>query len=269
MSTFLAALPMYDWPETRSATDAEWAALRDRLRARGIDAPHCLTRRNADMPAVPGGIRDADGALLAPDPAGLPPDVLDLHTLWHHPALLFAQTCRGPMELGLAAHVRVVGEADYSAYDGGARERYSSAILMRADGLREREGRVEPPADGSAAIPLERLRASRLAYNGPDSMSGLIALGRDLEAAGESLESFSRRQETGSHRASAYAVAEGRADACAVDCRTWALIRRFEPAASELAVVGWTAQRKGLPYVLAAALGNLEASVREALRASA
>ena len=98
MTQFVAALPMYDWPERRAEVDAEWAALRDRLRAHGVDAPERLVRRNADLPPVPGGIRDADGAVIAPDPATLAPDEFDLATLWRHPALLLAQTCWGPMQ---------------------------------------------------------------------------------------------------------------------------------------------------------------------------
>lgn len=245
MSGFFAALPMYDWPEARAETDALWAAIRDQLTVQGIDAPEELARSNADMPPVPGGIRDRAGRLIAPDPAELPPGELDVHVLWRHPGLLFAQACWGPMELGLADHVRVVGQPDYSAFEGGRGEFYSSAVLMRRDG-----GKGTPaPGDGCAAIPLERLRGRRLAYNGPDSMSGVLALARDLAAAGESLEMFSERFETGSHRASVAAVARGDADACAVDCRSWDLIRRFEPAAQDVQVVGWTARRKGLPYI--------------------
>ena len=62
MSNFIAALPMYDWPETRAETDAEWARIRDSLRAQGVDAPESVVRRNADLPPVPGGIRDVPGA---------------------------------------------------------------------------------------------------------------------------------------------------------------------------------------------------------------
>src|SRR5262249_7360511 len=104
---YIAALPMYDWPERRAEVDAQWVTMRDHLRARGFDAPDVLTRRNGDLPPVPGGIRDASGRLVADDPTSLPPDELDLHTLWHHPALLFAQTCWGPMEQGLREHVHV------------------------------------------------------------------------------------------------------------------------------------------------------------------
>ncbi|KAI0165854.1 hypothetical protein GGR57DRAFT_497322 [Xylariaceae sp. FL1272] len=87
-SKFIAALPMYDLPERRDVVDRQWAEVRNRLTAAGINAPQQLVRRNADMPAVPGGgIRDAGGNLIAPDPATLDPDGLDLHTLWRHPAI--------------------------------------------------------------------------------------------------------------------------------------------------------------------------------------
>lgn len=248
MNRLIAALPMYDWPETRAEVDAEWATTRNRLRDVGIGAPENLCRRNADMPAVPGGIRDGEGQLLAPDPATLPPDELDLPTLWRHPNLLLAQTCWGPMEQGLAISVAVVGQPDYTAYAGGAGQLYSSVLLMRRDAGR---GDVPPPADGSAVLPRERMRGVTLAYNGPDSMSGIIALTRDLEIAGQGNEIFSALVETGSHRASLVAVATGRADLCAVDCRTWDLARRFEPLAASVQPVGWTSLRMGLPFISA------------------
>jgi ABC-type phosphate/phosphonate transport system substrate-binding protein len=65
---------------------------------------------------------------------------------------------------------------------------------------------------------------------------------------------FSEAVETGGHRASVRAVAEGLADACAVDCRSWDMAKRFEPAAGALVPVGWTGRRKGLPYIASAAL---------------
>ncbi|WP_159586025.1 phosphate/phosphite/phosphonate ABC transporter substrate-binding protein [Chelativorans xinjiangense] len=245
MSSLVAALPMYDWPETRAETDAEWARLCDALRTAGIAAPLRLARRNADLPAVTGGIRDAEGRRIAPDPARLPPEELDLATLWRHPRLLLAQTCWGPMEAGLEAHVQVVGQPDYSAFEGGEGALYSSAILMR----RGDAPAIAAPAGGRTFIPLETLRGKRFAYNEPNSMSGFIALRRDLEAMGEGFSLFAERIATGSHGAAALAVAEGRADACAVDCRTFTLIRRFRPASAGLVVAGWTARRKGLPFI--------------------
>ena len=235
---------MYDWPEVRAETDAQWAAIRDALNAAGVDAPDKLTRRNAELPAVPGGIKGAGGAVVSPGPASLPPDDLDVHAMWRHPALLFAQTCWGPMELGLRDDVQLIGQPDYSDCEGGKGAFYSSAILARRGDVD-----VAAPADGAASLPFEATRGARFAFNGPDSMSGIIALTRDLEAAGESLDIFSQRFQTGAHRASIAAVASGKADICAVDCRSWQLARRFEDDASKVSVIGWTARRRGLPYI--------------------
>ncbi|PSJ63852.1 phosphate/phosphite/phosphonate ABC transporter substrate-binding protein [Pseudaminobacter soli (ex Li et al. 2025)] len=266
MTEMIAALAMYDWPEMRAETDAEWARLREAFRAAGLNAPEHLVRRNADMPSVPGGIMDAEGNVVAPDPATLPSDELHLPTLWHHPALLFTQTCWGPMELWLAPHVRVVGQPDYSAFVGGRGEFYSSAILMRAGG----EADAAPSEDGTPSIPFDLIRGKRLGYNSDDSMSGIIALTRDLEAAGEGLDLFSELVETGGHRLSIVAVAEGRADVCAVDCRSLALARRFEPAVAGLRVVGWTGLRKGLPFIVPAGMPDETfAKLQSALKASA
>jgi len=232
MSPFVAALPMYDWPEVRAEVDAQWARLRDALRRRGVAAPATLTRANG------------------------PAESRDLAALWRDPALLFAQTCWGPMGLGLADHVRVIGQPDYSAFAGGQGELYSSAVVMR---------RNEAPAEGNALLPFDRFRGKRLAFNGADSMSGILALTSDLEAIGEAIDIFSERIVSGGHRASIVAVAEGRADVAAIDCRSWAMAQRFEPAAKKLAVVGWTGRRKGLPYICAGTLPReTVAAVREA-----
>jgi hypothetical protein len=216
---YIAALPMYDWPERRHEVDAEWAALRDALHARGIDAPEQLVRQNAELPGY-GGDR---------------PDELDLAALWQHPNLLLAQTCHGPLELWLKG-VRIVGQEDYSGIEGGSGELYSSAIVMR------REARV------GASLP-EMLKGKRLAYNAPDSLSGYIALERDLGTAGSGLHIFAEQVETGGHRKSIRAVAGGKADVAAIDCKSWALAQLYETAAKSLDVIGWTAPRRGLPFV--------------------
>lgn len=247
MSDFVAALPMYDWPEMRSEVDAQWARLRDAFRQKGIGAPQTIARVNADLRPVEGGIRDAAGKVIAPDPATLPPDELDFHGLWLHPALLFAQTCWGPMELGLSTHVQVIGQPNYDAFEGGQGELYSSALVMRAGEAPS----VGSPSEGSPLVPLDILRGKHFTFNSLDSMSGFIGLTRDLEAMGESLDIFTARSESGGHRASIVAIAEGRADVAAIDCKSWALAQRFEPAAQAVKVVGWTGRRKGLPFITA------------------
>ncbi|CAN7382940.1 PhnD/SsuA/transferrin family substrate-binding protein [Phyllobacterium sp. LjRoot231] len=245
--TLVAALPMYDWSERRAEVDAQWMVLRDILRSNGLDAPDFLVRRNADLPVVPGGIKDAAGNVIAPDPAVLPPDELDRPTLWCHPDLLFAQTCWGPLELGLQAHVHVVGQDDYSGVDGGDGELYSSALVMR----RGAGMPVEAPLGGEARLPVEVMRQKRFAFNSHDSMSGYLALQRDLEAQGETLDLFVSHTETGGHRHSIEAIASGRADIAAIDCKSWELAQRYDEAASALVVVGWTGKRKGLPFISA------------------
>lgn len=243
--TLIAALPMYDWPERRAEVDTQWFSLRDALRLGGFDAPDYLARRNADLPAVPGGIKDAAGNVIAPDPATLPPDEFDLPTVWRHPALLLAQTCWGPMELGLQQHVHVVGQDDYSGVDGGKGAFYSSPIVTRRGGGLS----ISAPADGRLQLPLNVMRNKRLAFNSYDSMSGYLSLKRDLEAVGETLDLFISHHETGGHRNSINAVATGRADIAAIDCKSWELAQRYDEVASALIVVGWTGRRKGLPFI--------------------
>lgn len=246
--TLVAALPMYDWPELRGETDQRWADMRDAYHLRGIDAPQSLARRNGDLPPVPGGIRDSSGAVIAADPASLPAEDFDLRTLWLHPNLLVSETCWGPMTLFLEPHVTVIGQSRYDGITGGQGEFYSSVIVARkADG----SPAAQAPADGAAVLPLADLRGRRLAFNETRSLSGYLALQADLGAMGEAFSVFSERVETGSHRASVLAVADGSADIAAIDCKSWTLAQRYDAAAGELQVIGWTARRKGLPLVQA------------------
>ena len=239
-SPLVAALPMYDWPERRAEVDAEWVELRDALRAAGVNAPEHLARCNADLPAVAGGIRNSAGKAIARDPATLPPDEFDFETLWHHPDLLFAQTCWGPLELWLGDAVQVIAQDDYSGIEGGEGELYSSAIVMRAS---------ETMSSHQSVV--RKLFDMRLAYNVGDSMSGYIAMERMLHSAGLDLHIFRDRIASGGHRNSIRMVASVKADVAAVDCKTWVLALQHEPAAKELAVIGWTPKRKGLPFITA------------------
>ena len=121
-------------------------------------------------------------------------------------------------------------------------------------------------AEMVGGLPLERLRGSRLAYNSTDSRSGYRALMADLEAAGEGVAIFAALLETGGHRASIRAVAEGRAEVAAIDCKSWALAIQHEPAARQLGVVGWTSKRHGLPYITARTTpGQVMRALRDAL----
>lgn len=99
----LAALPMYDLPELRAATDCWWTGLARALRTEGVsDVPTELTR-----------------------PA-------DLAAAWTSPDLLLAQTCGYPLVHALAGRVTYVATPCYRA-PGCDGPNYSSAIVVRAD----------------------------------------------------------------------------------------------------------------------------------------
>lgn len=163
-----------------------------------------------------------------------------LQALWRYPDLMLGQTCWGPMRAGLQAHVHVLAQPDYSDVPGGQGIYYRSVIVMRT-GLP-----VDPPAHADAVLP-QGLAGLRAAINAPQSLSGCLALAED--AARPDLAAHALV--TGSHRASIRAVASGKADFAAIDCRSWALALVHEPMARGLITVGWTAPRIGLPYITA------------------
>jgi len=209
---------MYDWPERRAKTDALWVRLRDALRDEGFDAPGALTR---------GG---------------------DLHTLWLNPTLLLGATCTYPLETALRGRVHYVATPVHDAPGCGAGT-YRSVIIAADTG-----GHVPPPAGPGSALPT-RLEGT-LAANAPDSMSGIVALERDLAQAGRAMPGDVLW--TGSHRASIRAVADRKAACAAIDCVTWQIAEDHEPAARAVHVIGWTAERPGLPLITSANMGEAD-----------
>lgn len=226
----LAALPMYDWPETRTGTDAWWRRFRD-LVGDAAPLPEALSR---------------------------PADEAALHALWRDPELIFAQTCWGPLKAGLLDHITVLAQPDFSPVEGGRGPWYRSAVIAR------RGEAATIPEGPESRLPVAAMAGTRLAYNGPGSLSGYLALAEDL--APETPENlFAEQILTGGHRASVASVAEGRADYAAIDCLSWSLALAHEPGARDLVTVGWTGERPGLPYICAR--GVEETTVR-ALRAA-
>jgi ABC-type phosphate/phosphonate transport system substrate-binding protein len=97
----LAQLPMYDWPEIATATDALWGAIRDALNQRDIPAPTMLDRS------------------------------LPREQVWLSKQLLLSQTCGLPLVQALRKQVKVLGSF---AYEGIAPAgEYHSVIIARAD----------------------------------------------------------------------------------------------------------------------------------------
>jgi len=98
----IAALPMYDRPETAAANDRLWQGVRAGL---GY-GPETLSR---------------DG---------------DLWSIWQSPDLLLAQTCGYPFRVRLHAHVQLVGTPVLALADCPPGQ-YCSAIVIRADDPRK------------------------------------------------------------------------------------------------------------------------------------
>jgi ABC-type phosphate/phosphonate transport system substrate-binding protein len=158
----------------------------------------------------------------------------DLDAIWNAPNLLVAQTCGYPFMTRLRHRVRLVATPRYLARgcDGPF---HRAAIVVRK---------------GSRAQSLADLRGLRLAFNAPDSNTGVNLLRAELAQVAHGAGFFAATVSTGSHADSAAAVAEGRADVASIDCVTWAFLQRLRPALTErLAVLAWTARSPGLPLV--------------------
>ncbi len=221
----IASLAMYDWPQLQAANDSLWAAIADRLEARGLRVPNCLTR-DADLQAV-----------------------------WTSPALLLGQTCGYPLVTQLGEHVQLVATPRYRA-EGCEGPLRRSAIVVGADA---------PVQD------LSQLRGARCALNDWASDSGMNQLRAAIAPLAAGAPFFSAVIETGSHLASAEAVAAGAAGLAALDAVSYAHLRRLRPdVAQRLRVLAWTAPTPGLPLVTAASTdaATLQA-LREALEAVA
>jgi ABC-type phosphate/phosphonate transport system substrate-binding protein len=214
----IASLGMYDFGPAIGANDRLWAAVRDRLRAGGLDAPEALTRGEAAFwPA------------------------------WEAPDLVLSQTCGYPFRARLHGRVAYVGTPDYGV-EGCPPGHYRSVFVVRADDPR--------PA-------LAAFDGAPFAYNEALSQSGWAA--PQTHAAGLGLR-LPPAVQTGGHRLSARAVAEGRADIAALDAVTWALMQGEDPVTGALRVIDQTAPTPGLPCI--AALGADAGQVHAALAAA-
>lgn len=152
--------------------------------------------------------------------------------VWRHPDLVLSQTCGMPYRLALHDQVALVGTPDYGL-EGCAPGYYRSALVVRAD---------DPHGD------LAAYRTARLAYNQRHSQSGFAAPYWHMLPHGGLPDV---RVETGSHLASAKAVAEGQADIAAIDAVSWRQILVYEPFADALRVLDWTTPTPGLPLITA------------------
>jgi ABC-type phosphate/phosphonate transport system substrate-binding protein len=158
----------------------------------------------------------------------------DYSAAWRNPALLFSQTCGYPFTHALRGKVKLVATPHYEA-EGCDGPNYCSFLFARE------------------AKPLAAFRGQVAAINGPDSMSGMLALKLAFAPFVEKDGFFASVIETGSHIASLQAVQQGRADVCAIDAVCVALAKRYRPSLlNGLQEIGRTPVVPGLPYVTVA-----------------
>jgi ABC-type phosphate/phosphonate transport system substrate-binding protein len=159
-----------------------------------------------------------------------------LTALWTDPHLLLAQACGYPLMTALAGRVRFVSTPRYGA-PGCKGPFHRSAVVVR----------VMERADA-----LAELAGARLALNDETSGTGMNLLRALIAPLAGGRPFFSEIAVTGSHLASAEAVAGGTAELAALDCVTWAHLRRLRPTlAAQLRVLAWSAESPGLPLITA------------------
>lgn len=155
----------------------------------------------------------------------------DYAALWQRPDLLFSQTCGYPFTHALAGRVQLIATPHY-AVDGCEGAEYSSIIFAR-----ERR-------------PLEAFRGSVAAVNGPDSMSGMLALKLVFQPLARDGRFFGNVIESGGHIRSMIAVRDATADVCAIDAVCVAMAKAYRPDyLSGLVEIARSPRVPGLPFI--------------------
>jgi ABC-type phosphate/phosphonate transport system substrate-binding protein len=186
------------------------------------------------------------------------PEVLDqtvpYDEAWLRPDLLLSQTCGYPFARRLRRRVRLVATPvyDHPGCDGPL---MCSFIVVRKD---------------SSLCSLEDLHGTTAAINSPDSNSGSNLFRAAVAPLARDGRFFDRIIETGSHGGSIAAVLEGRADSAAIDCITYANIRRFDPGNVQgVRIIAETPKGPGLPFITSGdALDDRVLLLRNALDAA-
>ena len=179
---------------------------------------------------------------------------------WQSPDLFLSQTCGMPYRTRLHGKVALVGSPSHGLPD--LEPGYYRSVFVVREEMK------------SAA--LADLAHARFAYNAPDSQSGWAAASAHMTSMG--LKPFRTCLRTGSHAASARAVAENRADIASLDIISWAMIERWDAWARALVPLDYTEPSPALPFItadcrhadrlreaLSAAIGSLSVEDRRTL----
>ena len=171
--------------------------------------------------------------------------------IWQSPDLVFSQTCGLPFRAGLHDKVQLIGTPDYGLIDCPAGYYNSVIVVSLASNIRD----------------LKSLEGQSMAYNEGLSQSGWAAPQAHLKQANVS---FKTGPCTGSHKASAQAVATSGADFAAIDALTWEMLRFNMPEITDkLRVLDRTVPTPALPYITSMPqdAGTIANAVESAIKA--
>jgi ABC-type phosphate/phosphonate transport system substrate-binding protein len=166
---------------------------------------------------------------------------VDLHELWLDPKLIFGQTCGYPYVTELRGKTALVATPAY-AFPGCEGASHCSFVVAN----RRRESGA-----------LADFAGARVAINMRDSNSGMNLFRATIAPFAQRRPFFEKVIVTGSHQASLAAVNAGKVDIAAIDCVSFALLRRGRPELTEsVNVVARTPSTPALPFIISAALAE-------------
>ncbi len=154
----------------------------------------------------------------------------DLWAHWESTDLVLSQTCGLPYRTRLRDQVHIIASPDYGLADCPPGY-YASKIIVHRDDT------ATDPSDW---------RRKTLAFNETRSQSGWAAA---LNHARALNTGFAHAIETGSHIASARAIATKQADIAVIDAQSWRLISRWEGCVDRIQVIGQTSATPATPFI--------------------
>ena len=161
--------------------------------------------------------------------------------IWRDPALIFGQTCGYPYWRVLRDRVALIATPTYG-FEGCEGARHCSFLIVRR---------------GETDQGLAGFRGARAAINARNSNTGMNLFRTVVAPLADGRAFFSDVVVTGAHALSLAAVAEGTADIAAIDCVSFALLRRGRAELVErVEVLQRTPSAPSLPFIASATLAR-------------
>lgn len=162
-----------------------------------------------------------------------------LSQLWNDPDLWFSQCCGYDLVNSYAGTLMPIATPHFGAAECRGCD-YASVVVVR---------------DDCGANDVLEMRGAVCVINGPESHSGMNALRALIAPKSGGKRYFSQVKVSGTHADSLEAIKRGEADVAAIDCVTFALLKRYRPTAlCGLRKLGSTHRAPGIPYVTRATM---------------